>query len=335
VNMVFPLNEAEIRSFFKGKDRVFIVEDQDGFLENQIKFRFFNEISCPVHGKSVFPAYGDLDFLEVERLLIETFVPDASPSTGLAGEIETPERLGAFCEGCPHRATYFAIEQAAKECGEIVVGGDIGCSSLPPFRADWLLCMNAGIGIAQGMTQVLADQNVLSTGGDGSFFHGGLVSLLSAVQNRVDLLHLLFDNRAIAMTGHQRSPTSNESLDFAGLMDAIGVDRFYTVEAFEPKALTECIKDEIGRPGVRVIRVLGVCALRPDENRKEQIESLRLWHRSGRCEGCEACHVELGCPAIEKRETEPSTLFFDMARCTRCGACLEVCAHQAIGVDIT
>ena len=52
-----------------------------------------------------------------------------------------------------------------------IIGGDIGCSSLPPFRADWLLCMNAGIGISQGMAQVLKSQPIISTGGDGSFFH--------------------------------------------------------------------------------------------------------------------------------------------------------------------
>lgn len=40
--------------------------------------------------------------------------------------------------------------------------------------------MNAGIGMSQGIAQLLPNQPLVSTGGEGSLFHGGLISLQSA-----------------------------------------------------------------------------------------------------------------------------------------------------------
>ncbi len=205
IERVFPINKAQILNFCNTKDEVIIIEDQDGFLENLIKMNCFNDLSAKVYGKEFFPKYGEISFNQVLDFFKDKFNKKL-PGNQLKTQIEIPERLGTFCEGCPHTAAFFAIDQALKGVDGII-GGDIGCSSLPPFRADWLMCMNAGIGISQGMAHILENQVVISTGGDGSFFHGGLLSLQSAVENKINLIHVVLDNRTIAMTGPSPSIT--------------------------------------------------------------------------------------------------------------------------------
>jgi len=209
-DLVFPVNKNAILDFINRKDKIVFIEDQDGFLEFLVKQEFFNDIKAKVYGKDIFPSYGALSIDEVKEFIAAEFDLEIKEEKFDIPDIL--ERLGTFCEGCPHRAFYHAIFEGLKDYDGIV-GGDIGCSSLPPFKADWLLCMNAGIGISQGITAINKNQVTISTGGDGSFFHGGMISLQSAVENNIDLIHFVFDNKYVAMTGHQYSPSAGTKFD--------------------------------------------------------------------------------------------------------------------------
>lgn len=326
VDRVYPINKNEIIQFCSNKTEIIVIEDQDGFLENQIKMECFNELSCSVYGKSFFPKYGEISIDQVLEFLAQKFeIPLADSSLPL--QLKVPERLGTFCEGCPHTAAYFAIDQALKNV-QGIIGGDIGCSSLPPFRADWLMCMNAGIGVSQGMAHILKDQVVISTGGDGSFFHGGLLSLQSAVENRINLIHVVFDNRTIAMTGHQSSPSSH--INPIKLLESIGVDKVISVSAFDPARFTLELKKEMNQKGVRVFWVSGECALQLGEERKEKIKRVTVSIDSEQCGSCSLCYEELACPAIQPIIPGEKDLKVDSDLCTRCGACKEVCPNNAV-----
>ena len=329
INMVFPLHYQSIRNFFKNKKEVIFIEDQDGFLESQVKMQFFNDLDCKIYGKNYFPKYGEIQLEQVNDFLSNKFEIEMENEPLKLAEGDIPERLGTFCEGCPHRASYFAIDKALKGTDGLI-GGDIGCSSLPPFRADWLLCMNAGIGISQGMAHVLKKQTVISTGGDGSFFHAGLISLRSAIENKINLLHIVFDNRNMAMTGHQPSSTTHSNLNYQKLLKSIGVDRVIEVSANHPRKFKELLVHEIKEQGVRVIWVKGDCVQIPTEFRQLIRKTRVLEINHEKCGSCTECYDNLGCPAIDYVKTGLKRLAIDENRCMRCGACREVCEKGAI-----
>jgi indolepyruvate ferredoxin oxidoreductase, alpha subunit len=329
LELTYPLADHIARDAIKGIEQLIIVEDQDGFLEDQIKAQFFEDLSGKkIFGKSHFPTWGGINLEQVRQGLCEIFeIPRSSTARSA---IEVPERLGTYCEGCPHRGSFYAIDEALKD-QDGIIGGDIGCSSLPPQRADWLLCMNAGIGISQGMAQLNNSQSIISTGGDGSFFHAGLISLLNAVVNRIELLHVVFDNRAIAMTGHQASPSDLDDIDIETMIRAMGVNYFIAADAFEPRKLQETLKMAQNLPGVKVVWVSGRCALTPDPELIERRRTRTIEIENEKCESCSLCYDTLQCPAIKK--TINDQLKVDLDRCMRCGLCIEVCPNDAIKIS--
>lgn len=324
-DLVFPIQPDLIIEFAKNKDLLLFVEDQDGFMETMIKQNCFNELDCRIHGKDIFPSYGALDLEQVTEYLASLFGKKLDQAKPYFFEVE--ERLGTFCEGCPHTASYYGIFDALKDI-DYVLGGDIGCSSLAPFKADWLLCMNAGIGVSQGISQVSPDQLIVSTGGDGSFFHGGMISLQSAVENNINLVHIVFDNSYVAMTGHQYSPSGGTNFNIEKFLVSIGVERIHIVDVFEKNKLRDTLQSEIGKSGVRVIWAKGACALVSESQRKEP-HSFKLSIDNLHCDSCNLCYEELACPAI-KRDHETSDLFVDENLCVRCGTCHSICPNDSI-----
>ena len=331
--LVYPLNESEIRTFAANKERILVVEDQDGFLEFSLKNLLYNESPCPIHGKDRLPSHGDLDYQMVLRGVADFLGCECNPPPRLP-PVEIPERLGTYCEGCPHRSTFFGIDQVVGD-SDTIIGGDIGCSSLPPHRPDWLLCMNAGIGLSQGMAQVVDEQSIISTGGEGSFFHMGIISLLNAVHNKIDFLHLVFDNRIVAMTGHQLSPTSeghDQQVDHRKLLESLGVDHIFEANAFLPFEVKYRLEQAQKLSGVRVLWVRGNCAYFPDAEHQHRRKVRTLHIHNDKCGSCRTCFEDLGCPAINERPGS-TDIYVDLDRCARCGVCLEVCPNEAIEVQ--
>ncbi len=344
IELTYPLNINSVINFAQNKQKIIIIEDQDGFLETMIKREAFGLINCAVHGKDHFPVWGELSDTLIRDFFIREFnqvIEAISNENSLDIKINCPERPGSFCEGCPHRSSFYGIDKALNDIRQQqgkhspasigIIGGDIGCSSLPPHRTDWLLCMNAGIGMSQGIAHLLPEQNLVSTGGEGSLFHGGLIALQSAVENTINLTHIIFDNRSVAMTGHQDSPTSSDKVDLEKLLQAIGVDHIFIVGAFKSSHVTHAIKEAQKIQGVKVIWVQGDCALQPNKEALRRFKERKLFIHNELCDNCSLCFDTLQCPAIIK--TVQDTLEIDLHRCRRCTACLDVCPNNAIEVD--
>jgi indolepyruvate ferredoxin oxidoreductase alpha subunit len=192
--------------------------------------------------------------------------------------------------------------------------------------------MNAGIGISQGMAQILDDQPVISTGGDGSFFHAGAISLLNAVHNNINLIHMVFDNGTIAMTGHQESP-SEKNFDHHQFLNSIGVNRVIDVSSYDPKDFIEKFNNELTRDGVRVFWVKGACVRSGNAFIESRRNVLYPEIDPSKCGSCNKCYVELACPAILNLEKHPKQeLKIDLDRCVRCGLCNEICPNDAISI---
>lgn len=322
---VYPIPKSFMALHLPNRKQILFIEDQDGFLENQTKMELFHLLKGSVHGKDLVPAYGEITAAKVTDVLAKFMGVDYQFNA--LDALEVPERLGTFCEGCPHTSSYFAIEQAIPK-DKRVIGGDIGCSSLPPFKADWLLCMNAGVGISQGMRPFLPNQSIISTGGDGSFFHAGLLSVMNAVQNNLPLLHVVFDNRSVAMTGHQVSAST--SVDYQKLLEACGVDSFTEVNAFKPLEISEVIHAKEDLLGVHVIWISGSCALIPDPVSDYRRANLYPEIHPEKCADCTLCYETLACPAIMSNGQNQFEINLD--RCMRCGVCYEICPNEAIEI---
>ena len=198
---------------------------------------------------------------------------------------DIPPRQGSFCIGCPHRATLYSVVKATDR--KVIFAGDIGCytlSCLPPFSAfDWVTCMNCGVGIGQGMLSTLEGEDMLAYVGDSTFFHSGIQGLINAVQQDANMVLVILDNKWVAMTGHQPSPTTDTAVDgtklnpvdIKGLLKSIGVKYVRTVDPFNIKATTSAIKDALRKKeGVRVIISEAECALQ--YGRTAQVREARL-----------------------------------------------------------
>ena len=348
IGLSYPLDPAVVAEFLAGVDRAVVVEELEGFLEFQIKrWAYDAGVRTPVVGKEVFPATGEIGVDRVLEGLAEVFgraVP-AERTEGLRAwerhAAEVPPRQGAFCPGCPHRATNYALLQAAGR--DVVYAGDIGCytlSVLPPFRvSDWVTCMNCGAGSGQAIAQV-SDDPVVALVGDSTFFHSGVPTLLNAVQNGADLLLLILDNRWVAMTGHQPSPTTDrlvdgtrrEAVDLVGFVRALGVRWVRRADPFRVRALENLIREALAARGVRVIVVEGECALQSERRRSRFPPAEEEWVDLDpeRCQRCHRCYRDLACPAIRENEVPEPYYEIDPSLCQRCGVCEAICPNTAI-----
>ncbi|RMG97516.1 MAG: indolepyruvate ferredoxin oxidoreductase subunit alpha [Candidatus Dadabacteria bacterium] len=349
VGMSYPLDPGVVTRFLAGLDRVVFVEELEGFLEFQAKrWAYDAGVRTPIVGKELFPAAGEIDVDRVVDGLAEALgrpVP-ASRTKGAeawrAVAAEVPPRQGAFCPGCPHRGTNYALKRAAGP--DTVFAGDIGCytlSVLPPFRvSDWVTCMNCGAGSGQAVAQV-TDQPVVALVGDSTFFHSGVPTLLNAVQNGADLVLLILDNRWVAMTGHQPSPTTDrlvdgtprKAVDLVGFVRSLGVEWVRRADAFRVRPLEVLLREALSGSGVRVIVVEGECALQAERRRKLAPPAAEEWVDLDpeRCQRCHRCYRELACPAIREEETPDGPVYLiDPGLCQRCGVCEEICPNSAI-----
>lgn len=352
IGMSYPFPSRQLSQFGHNLEKVVVIEDLEGFLEFQIKRHAFElKLGFEVIGKELIPPSGETNpdiVLEAFSQIAKRPVPrHIARARRIGSEIASsiPHRIATFCIGCPHRASVYAVVSAAKD--RAVIGGDIGCytmASLPPFEAaDWCTCMNCGLSAAQGMSHVSDGKPIIALVGDSTFFHSGIQPLQNAVATNADVLLIILDNRWIAMTGHQRSPTTAtgvkgeqfDAIDLKALVQTLGVKRVRTVDVFDVARFRAAVFDELGRKGLRVLIAKGECALqshRRDRYIPPAYDEFYSIIRE-RCQRCGACYKEFGCPAImEAADEEGQYYYIEEELCVRCGACKTVCPNSAIVV---
>ncbi|MCL4428473.1 MAG: thiamine pyrophosphate-dependent enzyme, partial [Deltaproteobacteria bacterium] len=368
LGFTFPLSNELFDMFFKGLEKVVIVEEAEGFLEFQIK-KIAYELGYKgeIHGKNFFKQTGELTIDDVivgvsrflEKPLPVSFDFAVKKDKELQNKL--PQRSGTFCIGCPHRATFYSILKAVgfsntegKE-RDVVIAGDIGCYTLgllPPYNAmDFLTCMNAGLGIGQAISIFDKKKKVIALVGDSTFYHSGIPVLLNAVQNGADILYIILDNSWTAMTGHQRTPstqkdidgkTSTNVLNLKELIKSLGVSYVKSLDPNSVKRFASQIKSALKEPGVKVLIAKRECILQEIRRNKilnkngaglgETGETLYEIQKA-RCVKCNECFVELACPAIilkKDEETGGDYYYIDPSSCVKCGVCYEVCPNSAI-----
>jgi len=256
-------------------------------------------------------------------------------------------RPPVLCPGCPHRATFYALNKSIPRRHRLV-STDIGCYTLgvaPPLSAgNVTICMGSSLGIGSGVAHSpgLKDP-VVAIIGDSTFWHTGLPGLVNAVYNRSKLLLLVVDNSATAMTGFQPNPssfTSHSQVETLAIEEAargVGVEFVATIDAFNPKESIKVIKEAVKKEGVSVIVSKGECNIQ--FVRREGLPENKYYIEADRCVGCYACVNMIACPAIiwsDRTTTEEGKPIptIDQSLCTRCGLCASVCPYGVIVTKI-
>ena len=356
----WPLPPKMVEKHIAAAKQVMVVEEGTPFLEDNIKV-FVAESADklgikPFHGKKnvTLPPVNELnpDLVAdgIRKVLglgsTKTDAVYREKALRMAADLAPPREL-TFCPGCPHRASFWLIDQALKldnRCG--FVCGDIGCYTLAAIGCGFNAlktshAMGSGLGLASGFGKLGhfgMTQSVVAVCGDSTFFHAAMPALANAVHNQADLLHIVLDNSGTAMTGFQPHPGIARSadggdlpaLDIPKICEAMGAT-VAICDPFEFDRTRQVLLDLLEQKGVKVLVLRQACALSPAKKGLKPYEMTVDQDRclSDNC-GCNRlCTRVFKCPGLTWDPEEKQTRIDDVI-CTGCGVCAAVCPQNAI-----
>ncbi|MDR3231010.1 MAG: indolepyruvate ferredoxin oxidoreductase subunit alpha [Synergistaceae bacterium] len=335
LGFTWPLPEKKIRDFAGRVKKIYVIEENDPYIEEAVKL-----LGIPCIGKDTFPYNGEMTPDVIRRCL-----------GSLAPQREKPDmsmvlpRPPMFCAGCPHRGFFYELGKRKN----LFVAGDIGCYALAfdlPFETvDFNLCMGSGVSCGHG-AQLVFDMKpdnktrVVSIIGDSTFFHTGINSLINVLYNNSPTVNVIMDNRITGMTGHQENPGSGftamgepgAAINIENVARALG---FKNVSVINPNDLAEVSRTldwALGLQGPSVIITRWPCALKKlsDADRQEFNNAFAGKYEvdEGVCVGCKMC-LRAGCPAIQFDAGKKKSRI-GSADCMGCGVCAQICPKKAI-----
>jgi indolepyruvate ferredoxin oxidoreductase alpha subunit len=322
LGLTYPLAKDLIRSFAEKVDTLFVVEELDPFLEEQIK-----AMGIKVTGKDKLPLIYEFD----QGVIRERLLGEKRKEDNILSDVSLPPRPPVLCPGCPHRGVFYVLKKL-----KLVVTGDIGCYTLgvvPPLSAmDTTVCMGASVGMAFGVELALKDKvkhKVVGVIGDSTFVHSGITGLIDIVYNKGASTVIILDNRITGMTGHQDNPATGKTLmgehthqlDLGEVARAVGVKSVRVIDPYDLGETERVIREEIAKDEPSVIITNRPCVLivKDKEWDKYQVDQEL-------CRSCGMCY-KVGCSAIYKENGKAK---IDILFCTGCGICGQVCRFNAI-----
>ena len=319
LGMVNPLPKELIFDFASKVDKLYIIEELDPVIEDQVKSWGIEAV-----GKELFTVLGEYSANMIREAILGEKADVAQPA-------QAPGRPPILCPGCPHRSVYNKIKKLG-----IHAAGDIGCYTLgavaPLSVVDTTVCMGSSISSLHGMEKAKGKEfirNWVAVIGDSTFMHTGINSLINMVYNNATGTVIIMDNSTTGMTGHQDHAATGKTLmgdaayavDIPALCKAIGVKNVVTVNAFEPELLEKTIKEEQQKDEVSVIITKAPCVLLT-KGRKPYCKV-----DAEKCKGCGLC-LKPGCPAITRQPD--GKVKSDDTMCTGCGLCAKLCKSGCI-----
>ncbi|MDR0569943.1 MAG: indolepyruvate ferredoxin oxidoreductase subunit alpha [Clostridiales Family XIII bacterium] len=331
LGMTYPLPMDLIREFAAGVETLYVVEELDPYMENQIRAA---GIECV--GKAVIPEWDELSADAVREAVL------GERGACLSSELQAASRPPTMCAGCPHRGFFHALSKKKN----VMVTGDIGCytlASAPPLSTmDSCFCMGGSISTGHGAAKAFErsgqEMKVVAVIGDSTFFHSGITSLLDVVYNKGNSVSVILDNRITGMTGHQENPGTGFTLmgeataevDIPALCGAIGIkeDCVYTVNPLRLEECGKALDEALARDEPTVIITRWPCILKrftEAERTEFDLGAAPCAVDQELCVKCGLC-AKTGCPAIYSGEA----VTINRDSCTGCAVCAQVCPFGAI-----
>ncbi|MFN3534891.1 MAG: thiamine pyrophosphate-dependent enzyme, partial [Desulfatiglandales bacterium] len=288
IGVSYPFPERLILEHLKSASKVLFLEDVDPFIEegvmailsahgNGVKPKeFFGRNSSHI------PVAGETTPYLIRGFLSDYFGKDLAHREFrnriqklLEGKV--PPREFGFCPGCPHRGTYYAIKKAlAWDHREGFVSGDIGCYTMGIWPTGFNMvksvhAMGSGVGLSSGygkLKELGFGQPVVTVCGDSTFFHAALPAIVNAKFNNSDILLIVLDNSATAMTGFQPHPGTGktamgsitEPISIGGICRSMGME-VEVIDPYEIEESAQLIYEFLQKSGPRVIVARRKCAL--------------------------------------------------------------------------
>ena len=319
LGMVNPLPKKLIEEFAQKVETLYIVEELDPVIEEQVKSWGVKAI-----GKEIFTVQGEYSANMIREAILGEKADVKAPA-------QVPGRPPILCPGCPHRSVYHVLNKL-----KIHAAGDIGCYTLgavaPLSVVDTTICMGASISSLHGMEKAKGKdyiKNWVAVIGDSTFLHTGVNSLMNMMYNRATGTVMILDNSTTGMTGHQDHAATGKTLlgeptyaiDIPALCRAIGVKNVVEVNAFDIEKLEKVVKEEVAKDEVSVIITKSPCVLLDKSEKPVYIA------HEDKCKKCGMC-MKPGCPAMTRNAD--GTIHIDDTMCTGCGLCETLCKFEAI-----
>ena len=332
LGVVHPLPLEAIKRFAATVERLFVVEELEPYLEEQIL-----AAGLGVEGKQWFSPLGELTPVRVGRGFFAAGLDLPRWAEQKAAEDDSViPRPPVLCTGCPHRGMATAMKKL-----DLDVHGDIGCydlTSLPPVsHMHSAVEMGASIPMEQGFTRAGGSKKgSLAVIGDSTFLHSGLTGLLNAVHQRTNVTVLIQDNSITAMTGGQTNPGNERTLagaetkpvDLAGICKALGVEHIEIVDPYDYEACLAALEAGLAYDGPAVIITNRPCVLFPRKLGADGVYEVD----EELCNACQLC-MKLGCPSMHHTEAvfkKRHKVAIDASTCTGCSLCAQLCRPGAI-----
>lgn len=333
-----PLPDKKIKEFSDKVKKIYVIEENDKFLEDQIK-----AMGIDIIGKDILPYTGEM-------------TPDVIKEAILNEKVETIDykkdlvvgRPPTLCSGCPHRGFFYEIGKRKN----VMISGDIGCYSLgfaSPYNAlDSIVCMGASLSVGHGAQQVfnMDDENkmrVVGVLGDSTFFHTGINSLIDIAYNQSNTISIILDNRITGMTGHQQNPGTGytlqgkpvKELDLEKLVLACGIENVKTINPNSLEEVNNALDWALELEGPSVIITRWPCVLKKfSKEDKEEFKDAfvkKCYVDKDLCIGCKLC-IKSGCPSVSF-DNESKKACIDKTTCVGCEVCGQICPKHAIKGD--
>lgn len=319
LGMVNPLPRKLIEDFAAKVETLYIVEELDPVIEEQVKSWGIKAV-----GKEILTVQGEYSANMLREAILKEKLDIKEPAAA-------PGRPPILCPGCPHRSVFYVLNKL-----KMHAAGDIGCYTLgavaPLSVIDTTMCMGSSISTLHGMEKAKGKdyiKNWVAVIGDSTFMHTGVNSLMNMVYNKATGTVMILDNSTTGMTGHQDHAATGKTLQgdptyaisIPGICRAMGIKNVYEINAFDLPLLEKTIKEETAKDEISVIITKTPCVLL-DKRKKPLYRAL-----PDKCKKCGAC-MKPGCPAMTK--SPDGTIRIDDTMCTGCGLCKDLCKFDAI-----
>jgi indolepyruvate ferredoxin oxidoreductase alpha subunit len=270
---LFPLPKKQLTAFLNDLDRVYVLEEVEPFIENQVRvLAQMQKLEVEICGKTTgqVPWEGDIHPARLARLLTEQL---GHPLMAAPVPSRTYPSLQPFGDGCSYTPFFNTLQQMIVEkiVPKPIVVGETGCLvrlSNPPFEMlDVKYSMGSSIGIACGLWHSGVRDRILAVTGDSVFFHTALNGLVNAAHHQADIIVVIMDNETVALTGFQNRIGAGitamgknvRQIYPEKMAGAMGIDNVYTLDAFDENAIRNTLQRVFSLKRLSVIIVRGRC----------------------------------------------------------------------------